>query len=77
MTDILVTEVVVYGNLIVTTIGLNHQIIAGTGEDHIGRRGTLKAQGICPTGSVGVIGYDILAMAFGKDIGVGFLIAAG
>ena len=70
MTGILVIKVVGNGNLIVTAIGLNHQIIAGTGEGHIGRRSTLKTQGISLIGKVGIISYSILAMTFGKDIGV-------
>ena len=70
MTDIWIAEVVIDGDLIATAIGLNHQIIAGTGEDHIGRRGPLKTQGISLIGKVGIISYRILAMTFGKDIGI-------
>ena len=70
MTGILFIKVVGNGDLIVTAIGLNHKIIAGTGEGHIGRRGTLKTQGISLIGKASIISYRILAMTFGKDIGV-------
>ena len=70
MSGIIAVKVVVYGNLVFTAIGLNHQVVAGAGEGHIGGGGPLKTQGIGLSGRFGIIRHGIPAMAFGKDIGI-------
>ena len=70
---LVITEVVGNGYLIISAVSFNNQVVAGTGEYHIGRRGTLKTQSVCPIGRVGILGHNVLPMAFGKDIGVGFV----
>ena len=68
---LVITEVVGNGYLIIRAVSFNNQVVAGTGEYHIGRRGTLKTQGIGLSGRVGILGHNVLPMAFSKDIGIG------
>ena len=68
---LVITEVVGNGYLIIRAISFNNQVVAGAGKHHIGRRGTLKTQGISLSGGIGILRHNILPMAFGKDIGVG------
>ena len=68
--EVLRVKVVMKGYLIFSAIGFDYQIITGTSKDSIGRRSPFKAQGICFICGISLIENGILAMTFGKDIGI-------
>ena len=77
MTNITIAKIVVHGYLIAAAVGFDHQVVAGAGEHHIGRSRSFETKGIAPVGGVGIIGHRILSVAFGEDVGIGFIRAAG